>query len=87
MYICTTTTSSTSTSTSTTLGQSWISAYKKLTPDGKSWMKLNPTEVNEINVVVRHLTAMIADNDTRSKELAEIFAIRSKNNEYIISIS
>ena len=50
-------------------------------------MKLNPTEVNEINVVVRHLTAMIADNDTRSKELAEIFAIRSKNNEYIISIS
>ena len=38
------------------LGQSWISAYKKLTPDGKSWIKLNPNaEVNEINVMKSHI--------------------------------
>ena len=34
-----------------TLNQSWISEYKKLTPDGKDWVKLYPKKVNEINVM------------------------------------
>ena len=55
------------------MNQSWISEYKKLTPDGKDWVKLYPKKVNEMNVM-----KLNTSNDSNANLIDTLHDINSK---------